>query len=161
VRLLLAAALLVLGSGLVGCDDDAGDADSGKDRAEAAEDHEMEGAADESTCRADAEEIDPPYGDSFPAAWTFPPDTTAYHVEELGSTGTVVTAVSEAPFDDVLDFLNQDAVDAGFEITEGETEEDDAEANWTSEEFRGRWTIRRSADCPGETVIQVLAAPVS
>jgi hypothetical protein len=38
-------------------------------------------------------------------------------------------------------------------------EEHDAEANWKSGEQTGRWVIRESAQCPGETVIQVLAGP--
>ena len=57
------------------------------------------------------------------------------------------------------DYLNEDAVAAGFEITDGETEEHDAEANWTAGEHDGRWAIRESGTCPGETVIQVLAYP--
>jgi hypothetical protein len=154
----LVVALLVAGLGLVACGDAGGDDEGDGDSA--AEGGEATGAADQSTCRADASELDPPYSDSFPTDWVFPPDTTAYHVEERSSAGTIVTAVSEAPFDDILDFLNHDEVDAGFEITEGETEENDAEANWTAEGYRGRWTIRKSADCPGETVIQVLATPV-
>jgi len=52
-------------------------------------------------------------------------------------------------------------VDAGFRVTNGETEEHDAEANWTSGDQEGRWAIRESADCPGETVIQVFAAASS
>ena len=62
----------------------------------------------------------------------FPPDTTVYDVEDRDGTGVIVTAVSSAPFGDILDFLNHDAVDAGFRVTNGETEEHDAEANWTS-----------------------------
>ena len=92
--------------------------------------------------------------ESFPTSWVFPPDTTAFNVEEQGSTGTIVTAVSETPSRRSSSFLNNEEVDAGFEITEGETEEDDAEANWTTEDYRGRWTIRESAGCPGETVVQ-------
>ena len=66
-----------------------------------------------------------------------------------------------APFKDILDYLNHDAVDAGFAVTEGETEEHDAEANWKSDQQVGRWAIRESGDCPGEAVIQVFAAPPS
>ena len=80
-----------------------------------------------------------------------------YDVEDGGDAGVVLTAVTSAPFDDVLAHLNGPVQDAGFAVTEGETEEDDAEANWAGEGYRGRWTIRRSATCSGETVIQVLA----
>ena len=116
-------------------------------------------AADRGTCRADAKAIERPYGEGFPEDWTFPPQTTVFGYEDAGEAGVVVTAVSSAPFEDVLAHFNEDAVDAGFEITGGETEEHDAEASWTAGRFDGRWTIRESATCAGETVIQVLAYP--
>jgi hypothetical protein len=116
-------------------------------------------AADRGTCRADATAIEQPYGEGFPEDWTFPPRTTAFSYEDAGEAGVVVTAVSSAPFERVLAYLNEDAVDAGFEITDGETEEHDAEASWTAGRYDGRWTIRESGTCPGETVIQVLAHP--
>jgi len=120
--------------------------------------HAMEQAADVSTCRADAEAAPPPYGDGFPADWPFPPETTVYHAEDRGSDGTIVTGVSSAAFQAVLDFMNHEVVDAGFGIEKGETEAHDAEAEWKGNGFRGRWAIKESADCPGETVIQVLSA---
>jgi len=144
---------------LAGCDTDA-DSSSGAD-SEEAKDGDLAVAADQSTCRDEATELPEPYSSDFPSAWLFPPETTVFDVEERPSAGTIVTAVSTLPFQDVLTFLNEDEVDAGFAITDGETEEDDAEANWTSEDHRGRWTIRKSAECPGETVVQVLAAPAS
>lgn len=118
-------------------------------------------AADESTCKADAQAIDKPYAEGFPDAWEFPPETTVYNAQDAGKAGVVVTGVSSTPFPNVLGYLNNDAVDAGFKITEGETEDHDAEANWTSADGSGRWAIRESAQCPGETVIQVLAYPAS
>jgi hypothetical protein len=157
--LALAAALLLLAPGLAGCGGDS-EAESSSEKAkEQTAEHELEQGADRSVCRADADPVDRPYGDGFPETWEFPADTTAYDVEDRGDTGVIVTAVSSASFQDILDFLNHDAVDAGFAVTEGETEEHDAEANWKSDEQTGRWAIRESADCPGETVIQVFAAP--
>ena len=100
-----------------------------------------------------------PYGDGFPADWPFPEETTTYNVEDRGSDGTIVTAVSGADFADVLAFMNHDVVDAGYRIESGETEDHDAEAEWDGNGFRGRWSIRESAQCPGETVLQVLSAP--
>ena len=61
----------------------------------------------------------------------------------------VVTAVTSAPFAGVLDYLNDDAVDAGFEITDGETEEHDAEANWTAGEHDGPLGDPRVGHLPG------------
>jgi len=119
---------------------------------------EVETAADQSVCRADADPVDRPYADGFPDVWRFPPQTTVYDVEDREGAGVIVTGVSSLPFQQILDYLNHDAVDAGFEVTEGETEEHDAEASWSTGDQQGRWAIRESADCPGETVVQVYAA---
>jgi hypothetical protein len=140
------AALVV--AGVTGCER------GSDDKAE----HDLEQAADQTTCRADASPAPTPYGDAFPGSWPFPPQTTVFHAEDRGAEGTIVTAVSSAPFEDVLAFLNGPVADAGFKVEKGETEEHDAEAEWTASGFRGRWAIRESAQCPGETVIQVLSA---
>jgi hypothetical protein len=115
-------------------------------------------AADRSTCAADATAVATPYGGEFPDGWPFPADTTVYDVEDRGDQGTIVTAISTAPFQTILDFLNHDVVAAGFRVESGETEEHDAEAEWEGNGHRGRWAIRESGECPGETVVQVLAA---
>ena len=115
-------------------------------------------AADARTCAADAQAVPTPYGGQFPDGWPFPAGTTVYDVEDRGDQGTIVTAISTAPFQEILDFLNKDVVAAGFKVESGETEEHDAEAEWAGNGHRGRWAIRESATCPGETVVQVLAA---
>jgi hypothetical protein len=119
---------------------------------------DLEQAADVTTCRADASAAATPYGDGFPASWPFPPQTTVYHSEDRGGDGTIVTAISSADFKAILDFMNHDVVDAGFAIEKGETEEHDAEAEWEGNGFHGRWAIRESGECGGETVVQVLSA---
>ncbi len=149
---LAAAAVLVLPVLLTSCG-------GGESEEERAAEEQLGAVADQTTCTADAEPLEPPYPAPFPQTWSFPPGTVVYSVEERDGAGTIVTGVSTADFDDVLTYLNTDAVEAGFAITEGETEENDAEANWRSEDFSGRWSIRRSAECPGETVVQVLATP--
>jgi hypothetical protein len=123
--------------------------------------HGLEKAADRSTCAADAKAVSTPYGGAFPEDWPFPPGTTVYDVEDRGAQGTIVTAISTAPFKEILDFLNHDAADQGFRVESGETEAHDAEAEWEGHDHRGRWAIRESAQCPGETVVQVLAAESS
>ena len=115
-------------------------------------------AADRTICAADAQAVAAPYGGQFPEGWPFPPGTTVYDVEDRGDQGTIVTAISTASFRSILDFLNGDVVRAGFRVESGETEEHDAEAEWAGDGHRGRWAIRESSACPGETVIQVLAA---
>lgn len=118
----------------------------------------LAGAADLTTCRSDARPAPTPYGDNFPQDWPFPSDAVVYHAEDRGADGTIVTAVTSQPFKDVLEFMNTDVVAAGFGRESGETEEHDAEAEWKGNGFRGRWAIKESADCTGDTVVQVLAA---
>jgi hypothetical protein len=156
-RPLVAAAwaAVLLGGALTSCGSD----EKGESESEHEAEHELGKAADQSTCLADAKAVDKPYAEGFPDAFVFPPQTTVYNVEDRGDVGVIVTAVSATPFKDILDFLNHDEVDAGFAITEGETEEHDAEANWRTKGQTGRWAIRESASCEGETVIQVLAGP--
>jgi hypothetical protein len=145
-----AAALLVVPTA---CGRDAG---AGSTRS--AGEHALEKAADRTTCAAEAKTVATPYGGQFPDGWPFPPGTTVYDVEDRGAQGTIVTAISTTPFEAILDFLNHDVVGQGFRVESGETEAHDAEAEWAGHGHRGRWAIRESAQCPGETVIQVLAA---
>jgi hypothetical protein len=142
-----------MSTSLVGCGGGA-EADKEKDKEKIG----AGAAADLSTCKDDAKAAATPYGDGFPTDWPFPPDTVVYNAEDRGADGTIVSGVSSASFKDILDFLNQDAVDAGFAIEKGETEDHDAEAEWQGNGFHGRWAIRESVTCPDETVLQVLSA---
>lgn len=151
-----AGAAALLGVLLSGCGGSASSSDGedgpGEREAEAA----LTEAADRTVCSSEAQPVaDPARG--LPPGWTFPADTTVYDVEDRSGVGTIVTAVSRSSFDAVLDHLNN--AERGVEITSGETEEHDAEANWTAEDHSGRWTIRTSATCPGEILIQVLSTP--
>ncbi len=145
----LAGATALLVPGLAACGE--------SDREKQAE-RTLARAADLTTCQDAADPATKPYGRSFPAGWPFPTDTVVFHAEDRGSDSTVVTAISSAGFRSILDFMNEDVVAAGFRIEKGETEEHDAEAEWTGNGFRGRWAIRESASCPGQTVVQVLSA---
>jgi hypothetical protein len=129
--------------------------------AQRAADHALEQAADTSVCRAAAKPVD--VSDSgFPSGFPMPPRTTVYHVQDRGQDGTIVTGISALPFQKILGFMNHDVVSAGFRHVSGETEEHDAEANWVgtgaARGYRGRWAIRVSGSCAGQTVIQVLSA---
>jgi hypothetical protein len=152
-----ASAFVLLGS-LAGC---GGSSDASGDHHQS-EDHDSDvggnAAADVSTCHDQATAAPTPYGRDFPATFPFPPGTTVFHVEHRGKYGTIATGISTTGLKGVLGFMNGQVVGAGFKTTEGETEEHDAEANWQGNGYRGRWAIRDSANCPGETVIQVLAA---
>jgi hypothetical protein len=152
VRLALVTVVACLTVGLTACGGEessaSGDADG----------EEFSAAADRSTCLADATPVDT-LPEGFPGDFPMPPQTVSYDAEDRGSEGVIVTGVTDLPFDDVLESLNGDAQEAGFEVTSGETEEHDAEANWEGNGYRGRWAIRESATCPGQTVVQVLALP--
>lgn len=148
--------LLLAGALLVGCGGNDGDGDRDRE-AEKAFASQAAQAADQTRCRADVEALDAPYDAAFPEGWSFPEGTAVYDVEDRQGVGVIVTAVSSAPFADVLDHLNHR--EAGVTITDGETEENDAEATWRADGYTGRWAIRKSGTCAGETVIQVLAVP--
>ncbi len=151
---------LVAALGLVGCGSDSTSSPSSEETTASSggsEETDMEKAPDAEVCSDQATALDAPYSDSFPEDWPFPPETVVYDVEDRGDAGTIVSAISSAPFDDILSYLNNEVVDAGFEIEGGETEEHDAEAEWRGADFHGRWAIRESVTCPGETSIQVLA----
>ena len=150
-RLVAALATAALLAGVSGCGSDS-TTESDKDAGE-----KFTSVADQSTCLADATEVATPWPDGFPDDWPFPDRTTAYHVEDRGSDGIIVTAVTGSAFKDVLAFMNKDVSDAGYEVESGETEAHDAEAEWSGNGFHGRWAIRESAQCAGETVIQVLS----
>ena len=112
-------------------------------------------AADTSTCLADAQQV-ASYPGGFPTKYPLPKGTVVFNVQDRGADGVVATGVTDSPFDQVLRDMNA-ASKAGVSRTSGETEEDDAEANWTGNGFTGRWAIRKSATCPGETVVQLLS----
>ena len=125
--------------------------------AQRAADHALEQAADTSVCQAAAKPVSVS-SSAFPSAFPMPPRTTVYHVEDRGADGTIVTGISSLPFHQILSFMNHDVVSAGYKHVSGETEEHDAEANWVGHGYRGRWAIRVSGSCSGQTVIQVLSA---
>ena len=145
----LAAACLLTGVSGCGSDSTTGTAKDPGER--------FSSVADQSTCLAGATAVATPWPDGFPGDWPFPARTTAYNVEDRGSDGTIVTAVTGSAFKDVLAFMNKQVSDAGYQVESGETEKHDAEAEWTGNGYHGRWAIRESAQCPGETVIQVLS----
>jgi hypothetical protein len=128
-------------------DSSAGDPDAGS----------FSAAADQSTCVADAKAVDSfPHG--YPSDFPMPPQTVVFSAQDRGAEGVVVTGVTDLAFKDVLAALNGPAQDAGYKVTSGETEEHDAEADWEGNGYRGRWAIRESAQCAGETVVQVLSS---
>ena len=141
----LAAGVLLLLTGCGGGDAGSGDPDA----------QQVSAAADTSTCVTDAHQV-AAYPPGFPRDYPLPAGTVVYSVDDRGADGVVATGVTATPFKAVLQQMNA-AAKAGYRRTSGETEEDDAEADWTGNGFAGRWAIKRSATCTGETVVQVLA----
>jgi hypothetical protein len=128
------------------------------DTATAAAETAAEAGRAPDTCVATAKPTAAPPSSVFPAGWPMPPSTVV-----TGSvprdTGVIVTAVTATSLGDVLAFLNGRVAGAGFTVTSGETEEHDAEADWAGNGFHGRWAIRESSACRGETVLQIFSAP--
>ncbi|MGI8522121.1 MAG: hypothetical protein ACR2K3_02255 [Nocardioides sp.] len=146
LALVSAAALITL---LAGC----GGNSSGKDKDAG---QGFSAAADTSTCVQDATQVSA-YPGGFPTDFPLPDQTVVYHVQDLGADGIVATGVTPLSLKQVLAALNGPAQDAGFKVTNGETEDHDAEANWSGNGYVGRWAIKDSANCPGEVVVQLLA----
>lgn len=141
------AALMLLPTACGGgdSDGDAQDSDAGGFAA----------AADTTTCVNDATAVTTT-ADGYPAGFPLPAGTVVFNIEDRGPDGVIATGITTTPFDHVLHAMNAAKKD-GFKVTGGETEADDAEANWTGNGFIGRWAIKKSATCPGQTIIQLLA----
>lgn len=139
-------ALLLVPTGCGG-----GESDSSADRDAGG----FSAAADTETCVQDAQGVSStPSG--YPASFPLPKGTVVFHIEDRGEAGVIATGVTATSFHEVLHTMNA-AKKAGFIVTSGETEQDDAEANWTGNGFTGRWVIKKSSTCPGETVVQLLS----
>lgn len=134
-------ALAVLGLGaLSGCGSDAAD------------------AANLPSCLQSLKAVTIPQDGTFPKDWPFPPGTVVTATENVNGGGLAVTAQVGADFDEVLPFMQKDLEQAGFVASNGEAEEDDAEATWSGHGYAGSWAIRASDTCKGTTLMQVAAA---
>lgn len=114
-------------------------------------------AADTTTCVKNARAYSGTKPAGFARDFPLPQGAVLTGVQDRGADGVVATALVRASLRTVLAHLNGPAQAQGFKVTEGETEEHDAEANWAGNGYRGRWAIRDSASCPGEVVLQLLS----
>jgi hypothetical protein len=110
-----------------------------------------------SVCSKDAAAKQVSLPDGFPADFPLPPGTIVYSVDNRGADGIVVTGVTATPFKSVLSSLQTDLPAHGYTPKEGETEPHDAESNWSSASYDGRWAIREIPQCSGETLVNVVA----
>ena len=142
-----AAALLLLSvAPLAACGGGSADATA---TAGKSEDADAQGKGDEQSgtpqtvdCPGKAKAVDLPA--DFPAP--LPQGAVVVAVEERDGGRTVVTAVVPAAEPDVLADLQAAYPAAGLTLTEGETEEHDAESNFTGDVI-GRWGIRELSNC--------------
>ena len=104
-------------------------------------------------CPGSARAVDLPPG--FPAP--LPEGTVVVDVRGPENGRTVVTGVVPHAEQDVLADLQRAYPAAGMTLTEGETEERDAESNFTGAGVTGRWGIRELSDCaPAATRVDVV-----
>jgi hypothetical protein len=135
-------------SALVACSSKGEDADAGKGSPV-----NVAGAV----CSKDAAAKQVSLPDGFPADFPLPPGTILYSVDNRGADGIVVTGVTGTAFKSVLSSLQKDLPAHGYTPKAGETEPHDAESNWTSAGYDGRWAIREIPQCSGETLVNVVA----
>lgn len=95
---------------------------------------------------------------SFPPDFPLPPGSVVYGSEQRSGGRTIVYAVVDRDVKAVLEQMQDGVRGAGYELTEGEVEERDAESNWAGNSYTGRWAIREVAGCRGQTSVTVLAA---
>ena len=110
-----------------------GDADKGT---------EQSGTPQTVDCPGEAKAVDLPA--DFPAP--LPDGAVVVAVQERDGGRTVVTAVVPHAEPEVLTDLQAAYPAAGLTLTEGETEEHDAESNFTGD-VTGRWGIRELSNC--------------
>jgi len=140
-----AAALLLLS--VAACD--GGTADGSATGSSAQPEESGDGTGGEQTgtpqtveCPGKATAVDLPAGFAAP----LPKGAVVVAVQKRDDGRTVVTAVVPAAEKDVLADLQAAYPAAGLTLTEGETEERDAESNFTGD-VTGRWGIRELTDC--------------
>jgi hypothetical protein len=87
----------------------------------------------------------------LPAGWAVPLPTGSVPVDVRNSTNgrVIVTSVVPRAESDVLKDMQKAFASAGLKLTEGETEEHDAESNFTGNGLTGRWGIRELSGCNG------------
>jgi len=94
----------------------------------------------------------------FPADFPLPAGTVVTKVDDRGAKdGIVVTGVTATRFASVLKALQSDLPAKGFTPSEGEVEPHDAESDWSSTGYTGRWAIRELAACGGDVTVSVVS----
>jgi hypothetical protein len=149
---------------LAGCGTEAGSSAGGTSSSSPAEaDGDAQGKGGEQVgtpetvdCPDVATEVELPEDFAAP----LPEGTVVVHVEERTGGRTVVTGSVPGAETDVLADLQGRYAAEGLTLTEGETEERDAESNFEGPGVVGRWGIRELSECsPEATRIDVVVGP--
>ena len=115
-----------------------------------------------SGCRVTAPASAPPALPADVAALPLLPEgAVVTSVESRSEHRTVVGAVVERPFTDVLAQLRSRYEQGGLVLEHGEVEERDAESNFHGHGVEGRWGLRAVDGCDGATTVSVVVAPAS
>ncbi len=144
-RAVAAATALIL---VAGCESEA---EKAKEKDQAA----LKSSASTAVCAKDAKAVALPAG--FPAAFPLPAGMIVTSAEDRGTSGLVVQGVAATAFPDVLKGLQADLPAKGFTPKNGETEPRDAESDWSSADYDGRWAIRELSQCGSQTLVSVVA----
>jgi hypothetical protein len=143
-----AAAVLTAAVLVAGCESEAEKAKE-KDQAK------LKASAGTAVCAKDAKAVQPPAG--FPATFPLPSGMVVTSSEDRGTGGLVIGGVTTTAFKDVLKGLQTDLPAKGFTPKNGETEPHDAESDWSSAGYDGRWAIRELSQCGNQTLVSVVA----
>lgn len=144
-RAVAVATALIL---VAGCESEA-EKEKEKDQAK------LKASASTAPCVKDAKAVQPPTG--FPATFPLPAGMVVTSAEDRGSAGLVISGVTATALTDVLKGLQTDLPAKGFTPKNGETEPHDAESDWSSAEYDGRWAIRELSQCGSQTLVSVVA----
>ena len=118
--------------------------------------------APSTVCAKDAAAKQVALPSGFPTNFPLPPGTVITGVDDRGSrAGIVITGVTATDFTSVLKALQTDLPARGFTPDEGEVEPHDAESNWSSAGYTGRWAIRDISSCAGDVSVSVVARPTT
>jgi hypothetical protein len=96
--------------------------------------------------------------DGFPASFPLPPGTVITSKEERSGGRLIInTVVPGLDVKGVAEFFEQALPKAGFQVTEGESEPGEAEANYAGNGYQGRWKVNAIEGCAGAVTLQILA----
>lgn len=95
---------------------------------------------------------------AFPAAFPLPPGTVIVSQETRSGERLIInTVVPGLDTKGVAEFFERELPKAGFTVTSGESEPDEAEANYSGNGIQGRWKVNNITGCAGAVTLQVLA----